>query len=48
MVKYAGLGIAMDNAVKELKDIADYITLSNDEDGIAHAIDKFVNIEVLV
>lgn len=48
MVKYAGLGIAMDNAVKELKDIADYITLSNDEDGIAHAIDKFVNTEVLV
>ena len=32
----------MDNAVKELKDIADYITLSNDEDGIAQVIEKFI------
>lgn len=48
MVKYAGLGIAMDNAVQELKDIADYVTLSNDEDGIAYAVNKFINEEVLV
>ncbi|MEN8076410.1 Cof-type HAD-IIB family hydrolase [Clostridioides difficile] len=48
MVKYAGLGIAMGNAVQELKEIADYVTLSNDEDGIAYAIDKFINEEVLV
>lgn len=49
MVKYAGLGIAMDNAVQELKDVADYVTLSNEEDGIAYALNKFVNnIEVMV
>ncbi|MGL5311705.1 MAG: Cof-type HAD-IIB family hydrolase [Peptostreptococcaceae bacterium] len=46
MVDYAGLGIAMDNAVEELKAIADYVTLSNDEDGIAYALDKFVNEKV--
>lgn len=49
MVKYAGLGIAMDNAVQELKDVADYVTLSNEEDGIAYALNKFVNnIEIMV
>ena len=33
--------IAMDNAKSEFKEIADYITKSNDEDGVAHAIEKF-------
>ena len=40
MVKYAGLGIAMENAVQDLKDIADEVTLSNEEDGIAVALYK--------
>ena len=49
MVKYAGIGIAMDNAVQELKDVADYVTLSNEEDGIAYALNKFIsNIEIVV
>ena len=42
MVKYAGLGVAMDNAVSEVKEAADYITASNDEDGIAKVIEKFI------
>lgn len=42
MVEYAGLGVAMSNAFPELKDVADYITFSNDEDGVAHVIDKFI------
>lgn len=42
MLRYAGLGIAMANAMEETKTIADYITLSNDEDGVAAAIEKFV------
>lgn len=42
MVAYAGLGIAMANAVQDLKDIADDITLSNDEDGIAEALYKYI------
>ncbi|WP_160687804.1 sugar-phosphatase [Clostridium sp. C2-6-12] len=42
MIKYAGLGVAMDNATKEIKEAADYITASNDEDGIAKVIEKFI------
>lgn len=42
MVEAAGLGVAMANAVPALKEIADYITLSNNEDGVKHVIDKFV------
>lgn len=38
MLEIAGLSIAMGNAVNQVKDIADYITLSNDENGIAYAI----------
>lgn len=42
MIEYAGLGVAMENAVQELKDASNYITLSNDDDGIVHALNKFV------
>lgn len=42
MLKYAGLGIAMANAMEETKKIADYITESNDDHGVAKAIEKFV------
>lgn len=42
MISVAGLGVAMGNAVPSLKDIADYITLDNNEDGVAHVIEKFV------
>lgn len=38
MVRYAGIGVAMGNAVEELKQAADEITLSNEEDGIAHSL----------
>lgn len=42
MIQAAGIGVAMANAYQGLKDAADYITLTNDEDGVAHAIEKFV------
>ena len=42
MLKEAGFGVAMANAVDKVKEAADYITLSNDEDGVAEAIEKFV------
>lgn len=42
MIMAAGLGVAMGNAVQSLKDIADYVTLSNNEDGVKHVIEKFV------
>ena len=41
MLKFAGLGIAMGNAQEPVKKAANYITLSNEEDGVAEAIDKF-------
>lgn len=42
MLKYAGLAVAMDNAYEETKKCADYISASNEEDGVAIAIDKFI------
>lgn len=42
MIKYAGLGVAMGNAIKDAKEAADYITLTNNEDGVAHIIEKFM------
>lgn len=42
MIKYAGVGVAMDNAFPEIKAAADYITYSNEDDGVAHVIEKFV------
>lgn len=42
MLQFAGLGVAMANAHTEVKAVADYVTLSNAEDGVAAAIEKFV------
>ncbi len=42
MIEYAGLGVAMGNAPEEVKNAADYITFSNDEDGVAKVIEVFV------
>lgn len=42
MIKFAGLGIAMGNAQEPVKKVANYITLTNEEDGVAEAIDHFI------
>lgn len=42
MIEVAGTGVAMGNVVEKIKEIADYITLSNDEDGIADYLEKFI------
>lgn len=42
MIKIAGIGIAMGNATEKMKQQANYITSSIDEDGTAKAIDKFI------
>lgn len=42
MVHYAGKGVAMQNAVPELKEAADMVTLSNNEDGIADLLNSLV------
>ena len=42
MIQTAGIGVAMANGLEEVKAAADFITLSNDEDGVAAAIEKIV------
>ena len=42
MIKYAGLGVAMGNARSSIKDIADFITSTNNEHGVAKVINKFI------
>ena len=42
MIHGAGLGIAMGNAIPEVAAAADYTTLANTHDGVAHAIDKLL------
>lgn len=42
MIEYAGLGIAMANSSDMVKEKADYITDSNDQEGVANAINKFI------
>ncbi len=42
MLEYSGIGVAMANAVDSLKEIADEITLSNEEDGIAESLYKHI------
>lgn len=42
MIEYAGCGVAMGNAVDSLKSAADFITDTNDNDGVAKAIEKLV------
>ncbi len=42
MITYAGCGVAMDNAIPEVKAAADFQTRSNNEGGVAYAIEKLV------
>lgn len=42
MIEFAGIGIAMGNALDIVKERADYITDSNDNEGVAKAINKFI------
>lgn len=42
MIRYAGLGVAMENAVLPVRNAADYITASNNEDGVGLVVEKFM------
>ena len=42
MIGYAGMGVAMGNGEAEVKKIANYVCPSNDDDGIAETLNKFV------
>ena len=42
MIGYAGLGVVMGNGEEEVKKIAGYVCESNDDDGVAKTIEKFI------
>ena len=42
MLKEAHLAVAMENATEEVKKVSDFITLSNEESGVAYAVEMFV------
>ena len=44
MIKKAGMGVAVENAVSEVKTVADFITKSNNDDGIAFALNKLLSV----
>ena len=44
MIKAAGIGVAMGNGTPNLKDSADFITKSLDEDGFSYAMEKYCNV----
>lgn len=41
MIEFAGMGIAMGNAPEEIKKAADFVTDTNDNDGVANALNRF-------
>lgn len=45
MLKEAGTAIAMGNAIEELKKLADFVTKSNNEAGIAFALDYYLDVK---
>lgn len=46
MLQLAGLGIAMGHSLDSVKACADYVTVSNEEDGVAQAVEKLILAEV--
>lgn len=42
MIEFAGLGVAMENGHSNVKEAANYITKSNNEDGVAEVVKKFI------
>lgn len=44
MIKYAGVGIAMENASSHLLEVADYTTLHHDNDGVAYAFKNIIKV----
>lgn len=42
MLEYAGIGVAMGNALDSVKAVSQFVTTTNTEDGVAFAVNKFV------
>jgi hydroxymethylpyrimidine pyrophosphatase-like HAD family hydrolase len=48
MVRDSGLGVAMANAVDEVKAVADFTTRNNNEDGVAFTMEMILAGELIV
>mgnify|MGYP003375609359 FL=1 len=46
MIRRAGVGVAMENGEEIVKQAADFVTKTNDEEGVAFAIEKFCSLEI--
>jgi 5-amino-6-(5-phospho-D-ribitylamino)uracil phosphatase len=44
MIEYAGVGVAMGNGIQELKTLANHTTKTNEEEGVAHFLEDYLNI----
>ena len=44
MIKFAGMGVAMGNAPDDIKVVADFVTDTNNADGVRKALEKFFNL----
>ena len=42
MIEFAGLGVAMAYAQEPVKAVADLVTVSNDEDGVAVVVEEYI------
>src|SRR5699024_2244975 len=45
MIEYAGIGVAMEHALDELKSVARYSTLTNEENGVAKFLTEYFNVK---
>ncbi|MGM8212655.1 Cof-type HAD-IIB family hydrolase [Virgibacillus sp. W0430] len=45
MIDYAGIGVAMGNAIDELKSIAKHVTVSNEEHGVSLFLESYLKIK---
>ncbi len=46
MIKYAGLGVAMGNAPEQVKNKADYVTDTNNQEGLAKFLEKLISVQI--
>lgn len=46
MIEYAGVGVAMGNAELDIQVKANFVTLNNDENGVAHALERYCKPEI--
>ncbi|WP_430787703.1 Cof-type HAD-IIB family hydrolase [Virgibacillus flavescens] len=46
MIEYAGVGVAMGNAIDELKSVAKHVTHTNEEDGIGIFLEEYLKLQI--